>query len=106
MMLLSSTDGRDTLVDLTKTLAEMAQRGKISPSDVTEELVDAEMSEIVMGEPDLLVLFGPQVKLQGFPPWQVRLTEIFCVQDNVDVGYQVFLRALHRFAKAEMRVGR
>lgn len=64
------------MVDLTKTLTEMAQKHKISPEDVTYELVDAELSESVMGEPDLLLLFGPKVVLDGYPPWQVRLTEI------------------------------
>ncbi len=28
------------------------------------------------------------------------------VHDNTDVGYQVFLRALHSYAKAQMRFGR
>ncbi|KAF2397460.1 hypothetical protein EJ06DRAFT_481900 [Trichodelitschia bisporula] len=107
LLLLSATDGRNTIVDLTKTLADMSQRGKISPSDIGAELVDAEISESVMGEPDLLVVFGPRVVLEGYPPWQVRLTEIFHVPDNSEgVGYQVFLRALHRYAKAQMRFGR
>ncbi|KAI9792896.1 MAG: hypothetical protein M1835_007575 [Candelina submexicana] len=128
ILLLSSEDGRSTLVDLTKTLTEMSQRGKLSPSDISVELVDAEISESVMGEPDLLLLFGPEVELASYPPWQLRLTEILYVtfrvfpslfwatvdcatlcshvQDNMDVGYQVFLRALHRYAKAQMRFGR
>lgn len=106
VMLISAEDGRDSLVDLTKTLAEMAQRDKISPADVSIDLVDAELSESVMGEPDLLLLFGPHVELAGYPPWQARLTEIFHVPDNQGVGYQVFLRGLYKFAKAEMRLGR
>ncbi|KAI9811419.1 MAG: hypothetical protein M1832_000888 [Thelocarpon impressellum] len=106
LLLLSAEDGRDSLVDLSKTLAEMSQRGKLAPHDVTCELIDAEVGESVMAEPDLLVLFGPDVLLHGYPPWQVRLTEIFHVQDNTRVGYQVFLRALHRFAKVQMRFGR
>ncbi|KAK5168507.1 hypothetical protein LTR04_006585 [Oleoguttula sp. CCFEE 6159] len=77
ILLLSADDGRNTLVDLTKTLAEMSQRGKISPADISPELIDAEISESVVGEPDLLVLFGPDVELKGYPPWQIRLTEIF-----------------------------
>ena len=105
-MLLSVEDGRSTLVDLTKTLVEMSQRGKLSPNDVSLDLVDAEIEESVMGEPELLILFGPNVELDGYPPWQVRLTEIFHVQDNTAVEYQVFLRALHNFAKAQMRFGR
>ncbi|EON61885.1 hypothetical protein W97_01103 [Coniosporium apollinis CBS 100218] len=106
VLLLSAEDGRSTLVDLTKTLAEMSQRGKLSPADISAELIDAEISESVMGEPDLLVLFGPRVELKGYPPWQVRLTEIYHAPDNAGVGYQTFLRALHRFAKAKMRFGR
>ncbi|KAL9100148.1 MAG: hypothetical protein Q9163_004449 [Psora crenata] len=95
VLLLSADDGRSTLVDLTKTLTEMSQRKKLSPNDITQDLVDAEITESVMNEPDLLVLFGPYVQLQGFPPWHIRLTEIYHVEDNNGVGYQVFLRALH-----------
>jgi dehydrodolichyl diphosphate syntase complex subunit NUS1 len=106
ILLLSAEDGRDSLVDLTKTLAEMSQRSKLSSNDISQELVDAELIESVMGEPDLLVLFGPTVELSGYPPWQIRLTEIFHVQDNQGVGYQVFLRALYNYANAQMRFGR
>ncbi|KAB8356682.1 hypothetical protein FH972_024258 [Carpinus fangiana] len=144
LLLLSASDGRETLVDLTKTLTEMAQRGKLRPADVTSELIDAEVTASSCGEPDLLVLMAPSsyrgaafrsakgrvrktlagqidhgdiqdssgsgaggdVCLRGYPPWQVRLTEIFHVQDNSGVDYQGFLRALHRYAKAEMRLGR
>jgi dehydrodolichyl diphosphate syntase complex subunit NUS1 len=106
VLLLSAEDGRDSLVDLTKTLTEMSQRSKISSNDISIDLVDAEITESVMGEPDLLVLFGPTVELSGYPPWQLRLTEIFHVQDNQGVGYQVFLRALYNYANAQMRFGR
>jgi dehydrodolichyl diphosphate syntase complex subunit NUS1 len=106
ILLISAEDGRDSLVDLTKTLAEMSQRSKLSSNDISQELVDAELTESVMEEPDLLVLFGPTVELSGYPPWQVRLTEIFHVQDNQGVGYQVFLRALYNYANAQMRFGR
>lgn len=107
ILLISATDGRQTLVDLTRTLASMAQDNKLQPSDISAELIDAEISESVMGEPDLLIVFGDRVVLDGYPPWQARLTEIYGVQDHVGgVGYQVFLRGLYRFAKAEMKFGR
>ncbi|TVY73513.1 Dehydrodolichyl diphosphate synthase complex subunit NUS1 [Lachnellula suecica] len=106
IILISSEDGRDSLVDLTKTLAEMSQRSKLSSKDINVDLIDAEIAEGVMGEPQLLILFGPTVELSGYPPWQLRLTEIFHVQDNQGVGYQVFLRALYNFADVQMRFGR
>ncbi len=106
ILLISAEDGRDSMVDLTKTLAEMAQRKKLNTADITTELVDAELSESVMPEPDLLVLFGPHVELAGYPPWPIRLTEIFHVQDNQGVGYRVFYLALQKFAGAQMRMGK
>lgn len=134
MLLLSATDGRDTLIDLTKTLTEMAQKGKLRAEDISAELIDAELTAASCGEPDLLILMaapawkqesssgvvkrrirrrssssskrrggrvlmlgkddamvdededdegyvsgggaGGDVCLMGYPPWQVRLTEI------------------------------
>lgn len=76
VLLISEADGRSTMVDLTKTLAEMSQRGKLKLDDVTSDVIDVELRDSVMGEPDLLLLFGDRVMLEGYPPWQVRLTEI------------------------------
>lgn len=139
LLLLSSTDGRETLVDLTKTLAEMSQNGKLLPEDITTELVDAETSEIttqptlsqttprddsktdpsapavsVKHEPDLLLVFGPFLKLDGYPPWHLRLTEMYCTGARNDGGagygeaveYQGFLGGLWHFAGAQMRFGK
>lgn len=136
LLLLSSTDGRETLVDLTKTLAEMSQNGKLLPEDITPELVDAETSEITMQptalppsdgkagsnqpsismkpEPDLLLVFGRFLKLDGYPPWHIRLTEMYCAGNWSDgvtgygeaVEYQGFIRGLWHFAGAQMRFGR
>lgn len=142
LLLLSESDGRDTIVDLTRTLAEMAQAQKLRPKDITVELVDAEISastsiatsrssqntntikksngtvqdrgSSLPAEPDLLVVFAPYIKLDGYPPWQIRLTEIFCVGDSggdvsgrsrTRVEYQGFLRALWSYAGAEFRFG-
>lgn len=104
--LISYQDGRDSMVDLTRTLAEMSQKGKLSPHDISTELIDAELSDGIMTEPDLLISFGPYLELSGYPPWQIRLTEIFCLQDNEGVSYQVFLKALQRYGGAQMRLGK
>jgi dehydrodolichyl diphosphate syntase complex subunit NUS1 len=43
IVFISEEDGRESLVDLTKTLCDMAQRGKLSSDDVSVELIDAEV---------------------------------------------------------------
>jgi len=106
VLFLSEDDGREAVVDFTKTLCEMAQRGKLAPEDISVELMETELQENIIDEPELLILFSPNVTLRGYPPWQIRLTEIFNVRDNEGVGYQVFLRALHYYARTEFRFGR
>ncbi|KAL4961909.1 ditrans,polycis-polyprenyl diphosphate synthase [Aspergillus stella-maris] len=139
VLLLSATDGQETFVDLTKTLAEMSQNGKLTPEDITTELVDAEISTIttqpsqevtlasapdqteapqaltpIKPEPDLLLVFGPSLKLSGYPPWHIRLTEMYCTGANSDgvagytdgVEYHGFLKGLWHYAGAQMRFGR
>lgn len=106
VILIDESDGRQTLVDLTKTLTEMSQHGKLSPADISSELIDAEINESVMIEPDLIVLFGDKIVLDGYPPWQTRLSEMFHVQDNSGgVSYHVFLRALYKYGQAQFRLG-
>lgn len=46
IVVISEEDGRESLVDLTKTLCEMAQRGKITADDVSVDLVDAEVKGV------------------------------------------------------------
>jgi dehydrodolichyl diphosphate syntase complex subunit NUS1 len=76
VLLLSEHDGRDTIVDLTRTLAEMAQKGDVRQEQINADLIDAQLNDHVSNEPDLLILFSPTVQLGGYPPWQLRLTEI------------------------------
>ncbi|KAI0003990.1 Met-10+ like-protein-domain-containing protein [Xylariaceae sp. FL0662B] len=92
--LICEDDGREAMVDLTKVLTQMVQKEKISAKDVTLDVIDNELSEAVMVEPDLLISFEPYVDLQGYPPWPIRLTEIYCAPDNQGVGYQIFLQGL------------
>lgn len=103
---MSCDDGRDSLVDLTKTLAEMAQRKKVDPAHIEPSLLDVEMKESVMDESDLLIIFGPHIEFQGYPPWHLHLTEVYHVPDNESVGYQVFYSGLCRYARAQFRWGR
>ncbi|KAI1500095.1 Decaprenyl diphosphate synthase-like protein [Biscogniauxia marginata] len=106
VILISEDDGREAMVDLTRVLADMAQKDKISANDITLDVIDNELTEAVMTEPNLLISFEPYVDLQGYPPWPIRLTEIYCSLDNQGVGYQIFLRALRKYAKATFKMGK
>ncbi|KAI1466814.1 Undecaprenyl diphosphate synthase [Daldinia caldariorum] len=106
VILVSEDDGREAMVDLTKVLVQMVQQEKILASDITLDVLDHELSQAVMPEPDLLISFEPYVDLQGYPPWPIRLTEIYCAPDNQGVGYQVFLQGLQKYTEATFKLGK
>lgn len=105
IILLSRVDGKPTIVELTKTMSELVNK-ELSVNDITVDLIDEELVELVGKEPDLLVSFGPCLDLQDYPPWHIRLSEIYWEQDNLDVNYAVFIRALQRYSNCKINVGK
>ncbi|GAA6022245.1 hypothetical protein JCM8202_001991 [Rhodotorula sphaerocarpa] len=108
--LLSRAAGRPRLAGLARELAYKAQRtGKTLHSEQVSEAVDA----LPLDEPDLLlVLGGSYLRLRGFPPWQLRLTEMYhhswpaWFSRPPDLTYDILRRALDVYGRAEMRLGR
>ncbi len=104
--LLSMVDGRPTIVELTKVMADLAKRGDLKAHNITLKFVDQELQQLVGKEPDLVIMFQPFLNLQGYPPWQIRLSELYWEPDNDSIGYAVFLRALQKYSTCKINVGR
>lgn len=104
--LLSKVDGRSTIVELTKVMALMTKNGELKRSDITIKFIDRELKQLVGEEPDLIVMFTPYLDLQGFPPWHIRLSEMYWEPDNEAVSYIVFLRALQKYSTCKVNIGR
>lgn len=104
--LLSRVDGKPTIVELTKTMSELTANHELAASDVTVKLIDEALCELVGLEPDLLVCFGPVLDLQDYPPWHIRLTEMYWEPDNNLVSYAVFIRALRKFSLSKVNLGK
>lgn len=104
--LLNKIDGKQTILELTKTMSELAINKELAVKDITIDLINEELIELVGVEPDLLVVFNPCLDLQDYPPWHIRLTEIYWEPDNKDVTYAIFIRALQNYAKSKVNVGK
>lgn len=104
--LLSYVDGRPTIVELTKVLSELCTKGDLKSEDITIDFIDKELKELVGQEPDLIVAYQPSLDLNGFPPWHIRLSEMYWEPDNERVSYAVFLRALQKYSTSKVNVGR
>lgn len=104
--LISRIDGKPTLVELTKTMSELAVNRELLIRDITIDLIDEELHELVGPEPDLLISFAPSLNLEDYPPWHIRLSEIYWEPDNKDVNYAVFLRGLQQFSNCKINIGK
>lgn len=104
--LLSKVDGRSTIVELTKVMAQLTKSGELKKSDITIKFLDHELKQLIGEEPDLIILFQPYLDLQGFPPWHIRLSEMYWEPDNDTVSYIVFLRALQKYSTCKVNIGR
>lgn len=103
--ILSRIDGKPTMVELTKTMSELANNNELQIQDISIDLINEELIELVGVEPDLVVCFSPILDLQDYPPWHIRLSEIYWEPDNTSVNYAVFIRALQKFSNCKINVG-
>ncbi|AWU77831.1 uncharacterized protein C5L36_0D05570 [Pichia kudriavzevii] len=104
--LLSRVDGRSTIVEMTKVMAQMVKAGELDKRHVKMKFLDHELKQLIGEEPDLIILFQPYLDLQGYPPWHIRLSEMYWEPDNENVSYIVFLRALQKFSTCKVNVGK
>ncbi|GAA5892481.1 hypothetical protein JCM8208_005832 [Rhodotorula glutinis] len=113
--LLSRAAGRPRLARLAAQLAVSgtgAKGGEGGKGELTAEEVAAAIDALPLGEPDLLlVLGGSYLRLLGFPPWQLRLTELHHHSHPtwlpaLQVQYAHLRAALDTYGRAEMRLGR
>lgn len=56
-------------------------------------------------DPDMLINFGSPLCLRGFPPWQLRLTEIFSIPTHRNIPERIFIDCLYKFSRTTQRVG-
>lgn len=99
-------DGRQSIVDLARSCAQLAKEKKLKVEDISVSSLDHELKTLVCEEPDLIYVFGPRLDLDGFPPWHMRLSEIFYMPDNQEVAYSVFLKGLEKYSGVKMNLGR
>lgn len=104
--LIAEEDGIPCITQLTQTLGDLAKEGQIRAKDVTISTITHELHQLVITDPDVILISGPIIDLEGFPPWQMRLSEIFHLPENEEVSYGLFLKGLERYAGCKINVGR
>lgn len=106
IVILSPEDGHDRLAGNVRLLGKAALRQQISSDQITTKFLDTQLSTD-LSEPELLIILKDDLDLSSYPPWHIRLTEIYHHPDQAVIPvYTMFLQALHRYAKCEQRFGK
>jgi undecaprenyl diphosphate synthase len=97
---------RAELAAAARALASKAVAGEITPDEIDEQAIEAELQTRDLPELDLLIRTSGELRLSNFLLWQAAYTELLFV-DTLwpDFDEEAFADALEKFAARERRFG-
>jgi len=104
---ISQEDGKRELISVSRKICEEVEKGILSPNNISCQIIDTKIREIRgFPDPELLLKFDATQVSSGYPPWQLRLTEIHEMGRLSEVKCEDFIRSMRQFAKCQQRFGR
>uniref|UniRef100_A0A1X7SK40 ditrans,polycis-polyprenyl diphosphate synthase [(2E,6E)-farnesyldiphosphate specific] n=2 Tax=Amphimedon queenslandica TaxID=400682 RepID=A0A1X7SK40_AMPQE len=106
LLVLSSDDGHNSIVNVAKSLCEEAQASSIKPH-VDIPIISSKISiSNFLPDPDLAIVCGSTKSLLGYPPWTSPLTEIMWLSSHYKCSYFEFHSVLYQYAQSQQRYGK
>lgn len=107
VVLALSYGSRQEITHAARKVAEMVQRGDITPADITPALLESQLYTAGMPDPDLLIRTSGEMRISNYLLWQISYSEIW-VTDVLwpDFGHAEFEEALASYAARERRFGK
>ena len=101
-----SYGGRQEIMDAIKNIAMMIEGGRISASEISEQLISNALYTAGMPEPDLLIRTSGECRISNFLLWQIAYTELYITPTLwPDFGKEEYLAAIQDFQERERRFG-
>jgi undecaprenyl diphosphate synthase len=106
LILALSYSSRTEIVDAVKSLVRDARVGKLTESDITQELFIQRLYTANIPDPDMLIRTSGEFRLSNFLLWQLSYTEIHVTPKLwPDFRKIDFLNALNDFSQRSRRYG-
>lgn len=98
--------GRAELVDAVSKIASAVASGKISPQEVSEELISQHLYTEGIPDPDLLIRTSGEMRISNFLLWQISYAEIWVTPTLwPEFGKKDFADAICDYASRNRRFG-
>ncbi|GMP38018.1 hypothetical protein CsSME_00009445 [Camellia sinensis var. sinensis] len=106
----SYSDGKEAVAKAASLLFQKHYLGREEkePPIFTESHVSEALSAVGSGGPDLdlLLVYGPARCHLGFPPWQIRYTEIIHMGPLKSMKYGSLIKAMRKFSMVRQNYGK
>ncbi|GMT42693.1 MAG: isoprenyl transferase [bacterium] len=101
-----SYGSRNEIVDAVRSIAVKARDGKISPEEITEEILEKHLTTAGLPELDLLIRTSGELRISNFLLWEIAYAELyFCDALWPDFSNMDFLMAIKDYQSRERRFG-
>ncbi|KAA6349420.1 Isoprenyl transferase [termite gut metagenome] len=102
-----SYSSRWEITETVRQIARQVQCSKLSPEDITENLISSYLNTNFMPDPDLLIRTGGDIRLSNYLLWQSAYTELyFCDTFWPDFREEDLLKAIYNYQQRERRFGK
>lgn len=101
-----SYGGQDEIVTATRRIAEQVAAGKLQPSAITAQTIEANLETAGIPDPDLVIRTSGEQRLSNFLLWQTAYSELIFI-DKLwpDFSAQDLADAVSEFQRRERRYG-
>lgn len=98
--------GRDEIKRAVENIADDVESGKISKSDISEELISSYLDTKDLPDPDLLIRTSGELRVSNFLLWQIAYSE-FYITDTLwpDFDKEELLKAIESYSYRQRRFG-
>ncbi|MCX7591085.1 MAG: isoprenyl transferase [Kiritimatiellae bacterium] len=106
LILALSYGGRREITDAARRIAEQVRCGALSPEEINEETVAANLYLPDVPDPDLLIRTSGEMRVSNFLLWQISYTEMYITKTLwPDFGEKDFAAAIREYGKRHRRFG-
>lgn len=98
--------GRDEIKRAVENIVDDVEAGKISKSDISEELISSYLDTKDLPDPDLLIRTSGELRVSNFLLWQIAYSE-FYITDTLwpDFDKEELLKAIESYSHRQRRFG-
>jgi len=102
-----SYGGRKEIIDATKKIAKKVLDGVVSIDEIDEKLVQENLYNPSMPDPDLIIRTSGELRFSGFLLWQISYSEFYFTKTYwPDFGKESLIEAIDSFNNRERRYGK